>query len=422
MAASVAPRAEHDHHRAAGALVGPTSEAERLEVLDALRGFALCGILLANLASFFGYSTYAPEDIVALPAAERGTLFLIDWLIEGKFYAIFSMLFGIGFALQSRRMSRPGEDFARYWLRRMTVLTGIGLLHMFLVWHGDILTLYSVLGLFLLLFRGRSERALMSWALVLFATPLIMHGFIVATQDHPFWSSAAEWAQAQKAHFGFGGRSHLQMRTSDDAMEVLAINALTALQRPMSYLQSGRYTEVFGMFVLGALLGRVWLAAGTVGRWFPWGGWKRLGLAGALLSLGYAVMKGAMGTPYSVDGPGLLQGAFYHLGAITLGLGLIGLFTSSWERVAWRARLQPLAVLGRMALTNYVLQNLLAASLFFGTGLGLMRHLPFTLIPAVALAIIVLQYLFSRAWMSAHSQGPLEYLWRKAAYPRSARR
>lgn len=394
----------------------PTTHAERLDVLDALRGFALCGILLANLTSFFGYSSYRPHEIVALPWSDRGTLFLIDWLIEGKFYAIFSILFGIGFSLQMRRMTRAESGFAGYWLRRMLILTCIGLLHMFLVWHGDILTLYSLLGLLLLMFARTSDRGLKAWILFLFATPMVMHVFIMATQEHWFWSSAAQWARAQKELLGFGARSDLQMRVSDSLREVFAVNALTALQRPMSYLQSGRVTEVLGMFLMGVLLGRTWFSKGKVGQWFPFGGWRRLGVVGTALSLVYALMKGAMGTSYSVDATGVVQGVFYHVGAITMALGIIGLFCALWDKPAWQARLAPLAILGRMALTNYVLQNTLAALIFFGTGLGLMRQLPFAAVPVVAGMIIIAQLLFSRAWMRAHPQGPLEHLWRKAAY------
>lgn len=394
----------------------PTTQAERLDILDALRGFALCGILLANLTSFFGYSTYRPQEIVALPWSDRGMLFLIDWFIEGKFYAIFSILFGIGYSLQMQRMTRAQSGFVGYWVRRMLILTCIGLLHMFLVWHGDILTLYSLLGLLLLLFTRTSDRALQAWMVFLFTTPMVMHVFIMATQEHWFWSSAADWVRTQKQLLGFAAHSDLQMRTSDSPFEVFIVNALTALQRPMSYLQSGRYTEVLGMFLMGVLLGRVWFSTGEVGKWFPFGGWKVLGLAGTVLSLGYALMKGAMGTPYSMDAAGVVEGVFYHLGAITMALGIIGLFSSLWERQPWRARLEPLAVLGRMALTNYVLQNTLAALLFFGTGLGLMRQLPFAVIPVVAGMIIFVQLLFSRTWMRAHAQGPLEHLWRKAAY------
>lgn len=394
----------------------PTTQAERLDILDALRGFALCGILLANLASFFGYSTYQPREIVALPWSDRGVLFLIDWFIEGKFYAIFSILFGLGFALQMRRMTRADSGFAGYWIRRMLILTCIGLLHMFLVWHGDILTLYSLLGLLLLFFARASDRDLKAWMLFLFITPMVMHVFIMATQDHPFWSSAAEWARTQKQLLGFAAHSDLQMRTSDSPFEVFVINALTALQRPMSYLQSGRYTEVLGMFLMGVLLGRTWLSNGAVGKWFPFGGWKLLGIVGTVLSLVYALMKGAMGTPYSVDAIGVVEGVFYHVGTITMAIGIIGLFCALWDQDAWRARLAPLAILGRMALTNYVLQNTLAALTFFGIGLGLMRQLPFAAIPVVAGMIIAIQLIFSRAWMRAHAQGPLEHLWRKAAY------
>ena len=159
--------------------IKPTTGSERLQVLDALRGFALFGILLANLYSFMGYNTYSPEEIVLLPIFDRAVLFFIDWFVEGKFYGIFSILFGVGFALQAERFRAADVNFSTFWFRRMIVLCCIGLLHMYLVWNGDILTLYSILGMLLPMFLTLSNRTLVRWILVLCVDPVTNPWYVV---------------------------------------------------------------------------------------------------------------------------------------------------------------------------------------------------------------------------------------------------
>ena len=160
--------------------IKPVSSNERLIQLDVLRGVCLCGILFANLMSFTGFYSLDFNAMQQLPAEDRVTLFTIDWLIEGKFYAMFSILFGIGFALQKHRFLNTEyinveKMFASFWLRRMSVLLFFGLLHILFVWHGDILTLYSLLGFSLLYFSQLSQVQLLRWICFLFLMPVFIH-------------------------------------------------------------------------------------------------------------------------------------------------------------------------------------------------------------------------------------------------------
>lgn len=384
--------------------------------MDALRGFALFGILAANLYSFMGYNTYSPEEIINLAFGDRAVLFLIDCFVEGKFYGIFSILFGFGFALQAERFQQADANFKRFWRRRMLILIGIGLLHMFFVWNGDILTLYGFLGLFLPLFLSRSDRSLLWWIGVLLTIPVLIHLLLYFTPDASFWGSMSRLSTDLKAQWGYGEKSLLEMRTSDLAIEVFSINVLKAIPRPMSYLISGRYFQVLGLFLIGLLLARTWIpqirkpeiTTPSAAIW--------LGVIGLVCSFGYAVTKWIAGSAYSVDGFGLFQGFIYHLGSSSLALGIAMLIVKLWASGRMKAVFGNLALLGRMALTNYILQNVTAIFLFFGYGLALMRKLPFVYLPLFALGILTLQWFFSRAWLSRFRQGPLEYLWRKLSY------
>ncbi len=396
--------------------IKPTTGSERLQVLDALRGFALFGILLANLYSFMGYNTYSPEEIVLLPIFDRAVLFFIDWFVEGKFYGIFSILFGVGFALQAERFRAAEVNFSTFWFRRMIVLCCIGLLHMYLVWNGDILTLYSILGMLLPMFLTLSNRTLARWILVLLLIPLLIHGMLYLTQEALFWGAMRRFSISLKTQWGFADRSLLEMRTSDSAIEVFSINVLQAIPRPMSYLLSGRYFQVLGLFIIGLLLARNWLpkirnSDITVPPGAIW-----IGIIGLLTSFGYAVIKAATGTPFALSKTGLIQGVIYHVGSTSLALGISMLFLNLWASGRAKFVFRNLAVLGRMALTNYIFQNVTAVLLFFGYGFALMREVPFAFLPLFAAGILAAQWAFSRAWLSRFKQGPLEFAWRKLTY------
>lgn len=392
----------------------PTTKAERFEVLDALRGFALFGILLANLVSFFGLYTLSSEQIVALPTADRSVLFFIDWFIEGKFYGLFSILFGIGFGLQAARMGET-PAFKAYWYRRMWVLLAFGLVHMVFVWNGDILTLYALLGMLLPLFLNLTDRTLIGWIVCLLAAPLAIYVVTYVTSESALWGALSRFSAELQVDLGYGGRSLLEMRTSDSIWEVLAANALSVIPRPMSYLVSGRYPQVLGLFLLGMYIarrlpavatGRVPLSRAAIAAF----------LSGLICAIAYAGIKGATGTYYGLTPLGAVQAVVYHVGSPLLSLAIGWAFVTAWGRASSTGVFSHLATLGRMALTNYLLQTGVSAVLFFGYGLGLMGKLPFSMVPLFALGILLCQWVLSHYWLRTWSQGPLESVWKRLAY------
>ena len=154
----------------------PASATDRIEAIDALRGFALLGILFANLPYWAGAPFAQPADAAVIFGNVSPEAFgaFFNGVLDGKFYTLFSLLFGLGFALQLERLERRGADGLRVFRRRMAALLLIGCVHIFLIWDGDILTLYAALGFVLPLFRKASERALIGWALLfLFAVPML---------------------------------------------------------------------------------------------------------------------------------------------------------------------------------------------------------------------------------------------------------
>ena len=179
--------------------VGPTTERQRHVILDALRGLALMGIALANFPEFGLWTFLSSEEQRAMPTAcvDEIVRFLQYLLVDGKFYTIFSLLFGIGFSLILARHGR------RLFVRRMLILVCIGFLHLMFIWSGDILLLYAIGGLLLTLFVGLKDRALLVIALSLILIPIGLDaltefwGFDFA---EPFYQQWWRVAEAQGIH------------------------------------------------------------------------------------------------------------------------------------------------------------------------------------------------------------------------------
>src|SRR5687768_11372055 len=156
-----------------------TPARERIPALDVLRGVAVAGILFANVLVFFGLVFLPAERAAALPTAGTDGVvrFLERVLVEGKFYSIFSLLFGIGFGLQ---LARGGESALPRFRRRLRILLGIGAIHAFLIWSGDILMLYALLGFTLPWFARTSDRELLRWAATVLAIPTALYAAVLA--------------------------------------------------------------------------------------------------------------------------------------------------------------------------------------------------------------------------------------------------
>src|ERR1051325_4206724 len=141
--------------------ISPVSLQERIEIIDVLRGLAVCGILIGNLQWFSGYGMMPTVLQRQTPLIDQVTRFLVHFFVEGKFYSIFSFLFGFGFALQIERAAARGDTKASLFKRRLFWLLVIGLLHAYLLWAGDILSIYAVMGFLLLLFREKPDGSLL---------------------------------------------------------------------------------------------------------------------------------------------------------------------------------------------------------------------------------------------------------------------
>lgn len=407
----------------ARAAAHPTAERDRLPLLDAVRGTALGGILLANLTSFFGADMLTAAERAAQPAAALGqaVLFAVDWLVEGKFYSVFSMLFGIGFALQAARAGSRGDDIGPFFRRRMAVLVLIGLTHMYLLWAGDILLLYGVMGLVLPWLCRRPLPTRLAAMAALFTVPFATHVMVWLSDGalDPRAPFAAVGATLREA-FGIASRTTLDLFARGSSLDYWAWNTAYAVVRPGTYLQSGRPAKVLALFLLGAWLASTVLPRLAGSRRLLWRTAWLGGTVGLLASAVYAAIKAEARSTFELSGVGLVQTAAYTLGTTPLALAYMAVATLAWQQTAWQARLAWFVPLGRMALSVYLTQTLVQLLLFSSHGARLAGRLPIALLPVVALAILVAQQRVCRWWLARHAQGPMEWLWRRAVYAPSA--
>lgn len=389
---------------------GAAAAAERIEVLDALRGFTLFGILLANILYWAGWIFMDEAARAALAGADaaRAADAFHHLVVDGKFYTLFSLLFGIGFALQLDRLERRGADGVRIFRRRLLVLLAIGLVHLVFIWDGDILTLYALLGLTLPFFRRWRERRLLLAALLLILLPAAGQALFQAMgwEPHRFFYSLSD--SISRSLGGTPG-SEIAWLQREDPGAFLAWTMGGWPYRPGTLIESWRIPKVLGIMLLGLALGRRLVAGRLIED-------RRL----LLRTLGLGLAVGLPASLAYAATPGLGQESIPSIvGTVPLALAYAAAFVLAWPHA--KPVLGLFAAPGRMALTNYLTHSLLGILLFYGVGFGLVGRLPPAGFYGIAAAIFAAQILLSHWWLARREQGPMEALWRRATYGRSGR-
>jgi uncharacterized protein len=395
---------------------GPIDGSERSALLDSLRGWALLGILIANMVAFVGFAFLddTGREATIGSAFDDIAELLLEWLVVGKFYSIFSLLFGIGFAIQLGRLEARGEGVRRY-LRRLAVLFLIGLAHLLLLWIGDIVALYALMGALLLLFRRQPDRALIHWAVVLWLVPiawsaLIHFGGVNLAQ--PIFDAGLRTLTSMGVDVSVGP---LEDYRDTGFLAALAFRPGEALIRLSDLVYQMRFTKVLGMFLIGLWVGRRAIYA-DLDRYAPL--LRNVARWGLMIGLPVSMAKAVLSMwPGEVPIIEFAAEAAYVLGTPTLALGYAAGFALLWRKGA--KSLSWAAPAGRMALTNYLMQTILQSLIFYGWGMGLIGTFGLIFIYPLSLAIFALQVAYSRWWLSRFRFGPVEWLWRSLTYGRS---
>lgn len=356
-------------------LAGPTPPERRIAALDVLRGFALLGVLVVNVYQSYGVRL-TPWD----SAAGR----LIALLAEGSFYPAFSLLFGLGFALQLRR----GGSVARF-RRRLWVLLAIGLLHGFFIWHGDILASYALLGFVLPALARLAPGRLVVAAALAYGVTLLLFAASADVVQAPAGSSR---------FFAESGYSEM-LRWRAQRYAVSLLDGLLLFG-----------PQLLALFALGLQLGRGALAERLRNRrWL-------LGVFSLSLFVALPILLWRGG----LERPGRLWYALEYLVASPLlGFAYLAALALAYQAPLGKRLLAPLAAVGRMALSNYLAQSLVSTLFFYGYGLGYYGKVGVAGNLLLSLALFSLQALASAVWLRYFRYGPAEWLWRSLTYGRA---
>lgn len=407
--------------------LNPVSKNERIHVLDALRGFAIFGIFVINIRVFSGYSYLMDNIKNELLLAEWNSAF--DWLhtvfFSGKFYTLFSLLFGIGFAIQFVRVSTTERSFNHHFSRRLFFLLLIGIVHIWGIWFSDILVIYALCGYVLILFKDLSDRGLLWAAFFILLIPGI-HAWYLQVSDGGYTNylyqilsegwNAAGLPKASDEYETFRMRDLVEVIRSDSWATVLSFNFVGPLLRGYMVSLDARFFKVLAVFVLGLWMGRQLMFHKLhENKTFL----IRMAIAGFIIGLPLNVF-------YAMDNPTelsnwwiiLAKDAFIPFGYVALTAGYVAVFM-----LLFRTRIQPLFIrlfnsVGKTALTNYILQSVIGILVFYEVGIGLGKYFGSAYLTLAVVIIFALQIVISSLWLKRYKFGPLEWLWRVLTYGR----
>lgn len=386
---------------------------KRIEELDILRGFALFGVLLVNLTMMhtsragFSVSRMGLEGINELSALG------IELFFQGKFYTIFSILFGLGFYLFMNRekdretLANP-LDMKPFFIRRMLVLLAFGILHMVLVWHGDILHTYAIIGLILLWRRNKTDESLLRGALIWLLIAAFISGVLNAMIEVPALYHAV--VTSEMVPYADG------IYSQGSYMELLRFRVVYEVQNSLVNLLF-ILPKILGLFYAGFYLGRKQLFQNLTGyRETIKRAFRYSAAVSAVLILSLLFFRPYTGGEVPYYSFAFLEGFFEDIltlsGSAFYASGLLLLLGLS----RWKKILNPLKYMGKMALTNYLVQTVFWSVVFNGYGFGLYGKLPYWSFFPLALGFFILQILLSKWWLSRRNTGPMEALWRKLTY------
>lgn len=391
----------------------PIGDRDRLPVMDILRGFALLGIFLMNIEFFTRTLQTYSGGVSPSEGLDHALGLAVYVAVQGKFWVLFALLFGMGFALMRDRASSAGRPFFGLYLRRTLLLALFGALHIAFVWVGDILLAYAITALLLMMFAWlRGTAAGVVGVLVYVGMAglwLLMGAGLMVMPESMMEPVRAEMvglvAEAERAAAVYreGGFVDITRQRLSD-FQFLATGALP-FQIPM----------MLGVFLIGRwLVGTGRLADPVANRGF----FVKLAVGG--LALGTLGVGASLALGWQFDlvedfAESTLAMGLMALGNLPLALGYLALVVLL-ATGAWGRPLGLLAPAGRMALTHYLLQSIVGTLVFYGYGLGLWGEIGRSGQVAIVLAVFVAQVAFSHWWLARFRFGPMEWLWRAGTY------
>ncbi|MBG9589639.1 DUF418 domain-containing protein [Cytobacillus firmus] len=381
--------------------VSPVLEKDRIISLDIMRGFAILGIFLVNMLSFHSPYLYIDPFEWWDSPADKGAYAFIDIFVQASFYPLFSMLFGYGLVILRERAVAKGLGFGGMAARRFSLLLLIGIIHAFLIWHGDILINYAIFGFIFLLFVKMSGKNMLLTGILLYIIPNLLFVLLlfatvlfVPPEDLSIYDQEAALASLQA--YQNGSFSEIASQRIQDWSSV---NNLASLPIMLA--------SIFPLFLIGGGAAKLrWLEEPVKNRAFLMKIMLISLAAGLLFKLLPYITVSNLGLDYMQDifgGPLL---------AIAYGLGIAVMINNSHGP----RFLLPLSYVGKMSLSNYLFQSIISTFIFYSYGLGFYGKVSAFWGTLLVMVIFAFQIIISRFWIARYYHGPVEWLWRSFTY------
>lgn len=377
-------------------------ESSRIEVVDALRGFAVMAIILVHNLEHFIFPVYPTDSPGWLNVLDQGVFNGIFSLFAGKAYAIFALLFGFTFYIQTNNQKKKGKDFGYRFIWRMVLLVVFATLNAAFFPAGDVLLMFAVVSLVLFLTRNWSDKAIIITSIVFLLQPVEWYHYIASLlnpahrlPDLKVGEMYAEVAAYTKAG-NLGDFLSGNITLGQKASLFWSINA-------------GRLFQTAGLFLLGFYIGRKQLFVSSQRNLRIWV--KTLIVAAVsfapLYTLKDLIMKNDAIVQQSAGT------AFDMWQKLAFTLVLVASFVILYQNSKFSHTVNNLRFYGKMSLTNYITQSIIGAAIYFPFGLHLAPYCGYTVSLLIGLFTFFMQVIFSKWWLGKHKQGPLEYIWHK---------
>ncbi len=400
--------------------LAPVMAKNRIDYMDLLRGLAIFFILIANLRWF---SLYTPgyNGSFVFPEIDHWVHQLQHIFIEGKFYSIFSILFGWGIALQIKKSKKDDASTAQFIRRRLSFMLLLGGVHLFFIWEGDIVFLYGLVGFVLIALRNLSNRSLLITGILLLLSPILLY---LLKMNFSWLNLPSEYLTraGEKIYQLNGWIDQDTSRTSvlKESKSIFTNVAITFGDAPYRFAYLffvSRIPKVLGAMLIGFVIGKTNFYVKVLKH-------KKITFWVSILGIIFFVPLNYIlityfedsSAYYSLQTKGLYYTIVYAFSVFPLALVYMIIIALLYENVRVQRLLNPVCAVGRTAFSNYIMHSLVAHIVFYGIGLGFMQQLGPLAWTIFAFVLFSIQVWGSNIWLRYFKFGPVEWVWRSLTY------